>query len=475
MSRIKKNDSETAVLDPPLQSVSDLPQTLEDGHPNPAAMDLWEFMRRLNEEQWDHYIGYLYRTAPKKMATDKAKYLMVFTNPVTIEEIQQKYGGKKFTIHFNRKVGTRQQSVYPPVQFDIEAEPIWHDGEAPLEPGAKQAAGAAEAGTTQLMGLFEKLLGDVLKQRDQATQDGKGFNVGDAFKEALATQKDSAAQAIAFVREQQAGKDNGMVDLVTKMMEKFMEKKESPLESKLLDKLLDRAFGDGEKEDPFEKMTSMLDFADRIRGENPKGGGRSSGTNWVDIAGKLIDQLPGMLQNAKELIQTAAQARGIQAPGAPGGARPALIAGPTLHPPGVAGATAPPNGAPPPGAAPGAPAGPMTEQQAESIVVARIKQVIVEKLFESTTQAEAEENGMVAAELADAMHPGFAEHLAEVLKTDYSQLAGDPVLSRAAGHPNVIQFCKQYIAYFDDPGAGGSEESVGKTAGIGPSGSTKPN
>jgi len=443
MSRVKKTESETGISENPAGSVVNLPQSLEDGHPNPLAMDLWEFMRALTEDQWNEYIGYLYRTAPKKMATDKAKYLMVFTNPITIEEIQQKYGGKKFTIHFNRKVGTRQQSVYPPVQFDIEAEPIWQDGETPLEAAARQTAGAATEGTTQLMGLFEKLLGDVLKQRDEANKEGRGFNAGDAFKEALATQKDSAAQAIAFVREQTAGKDTGMIDLVTKMLEKMMDKKESPLESKLLDRLLDRAFGEGEKADPLEKINQWLDLADRLR--DGKSGGSRGGTDWGSIAGKVVDALPGLLQNAKELIQTAAVARGIQVPGAPpAGARPALLAGPGAQP------------APQPSPAPanGAGAAPLlTEDQASLIVVTRVKQMLVEKLFDSQNVEDATENGLAAAEIADAMHPAFAEHLAGVLKSDYSQLAGDPVLSRAASHPNVIPFCKEYIAYFDEPGA----------------------
>ncbi len=448
MSRIKKNESNAAILEPPAESVANLPQTLEDGHPNPDAMDVWEFMRRLTIDQWDHYIGYLYRIAPKKAATDKPKYLMVFTGPITLEDIQQKFGGKKFTLHLNRKIGSRQAAVYPPVQFDIEAEPIWQDGETPLEPAAaRQAAAAAAEGGSQAMALIEKMLVDMMHQRDAAAQAGREYNPTESFKAVLEMNKTAATETIAMVREQAKGEGAGMVGMLTGLIEKLLEKKESPLESKLLDRLLDRAFGDGEKEDPFEKMTSMLDFADRIRGNNPSGGGRSSGTNWGDIAGKFIDQLPGLLQGAKDLLQSAAAARGIQVPGAPGApGRPALLAAPT---PGAA----VPGVAPAPPVAPPGGAAPMTEDQASMIVVTRVKQMLIEKLAESNTAEEAKDNGAAAAEYADAMHPAFAEHLARILKTDYAQLAGDPVLSRAAGHPHVLPFCQEYIAFFDEPPA----------------------
>lgn len=464
MLRTRKSEPPTAVLDDetleaPAPAPADpaqppvLSQYLSDGHPNPDAMSVWEFMQLLTEDQWNEYLGYLYRVTPKRAPTDNPKYLICFTTPLTVEEIKRRYGGKKYTLLFNRRVGSRQKQIYK-TQFDIEAEPIWQDGEDPLDPPKPSAAAAAQEGTAQLYGLFEKLLGDVLKQRDQASQEGRGFNVGEAFKEALATQRNSAEQAIAFVREQSKSEGSGMVGMLTTLVEKLLEKKESPLESKLLDKLLERAFGEGQQKeagDPLEQIERVLNIADRL-----KGGGRRGGTDWAEVVVKGLDALPQLLSGAKELIQSAASARGIQAP-PPGmaGARPTATA-PVAVLPAAAPPPAKPNGAAPP-AQPAEP-GALTEEMASIVIQNRVKQMLVEKLF-------AGEAGDAAAEVADAMHRPFAEHLALVLKTDPTQLAGDEILKRATTHPNCMEFAKEFCAYFEEEGAEPAAPAAAPTPG----------
>ncbi len=149
---------------------------LADGHPNPAAMTVWEFMQALTDDQWTEYIGYLYRVEPKKIPTANPTYIAVIPPPITQEEIRLKYGGNKFTLHFNRRVGTRQNKIYTPIRFDIEARPIWQDGERPIDPGRGGHASSAAGGVdpTVLEGLTY-LISNLVALNAEALRTGKTF------------------------------------------------------------------------------------------------------------------------------------------------------------------------------------------------------------------------------------------------------------------------------------------------------------
>ncbi len=98
---------------------------LEDGFPNPASLDVWEYMQKLTEMQWQSHVGYLYRTNPTVARIDgKPGYLDKFVAPISEEGIAAKYGGYEYRLDLNRN----GKGVYR-VRFAIEAPPLMQAGE----------------------------------------------------------------------------------------------------------------------------------------------------------------------------------------------------------------------------------------------------------------------------------------------------------------------------------------------------------
>ena len=263
MSRVKSlEQSETVVAAKP----ESVPEFRDDGHPNPDfypkdGEGFEAFQAALDQKAlWGDYFGKLYRVKPLRHTDDKPPRLEKFASSMTLDYVRKKYGGRKFSAWLSRRVGIKDWIVGK-FQFDIEAPAIWQDGEGSEETGSVGGtpATATEQANTAVMGLFERLLTDVLKQRDQASTEGKGFNTGDAFKAALETQKDSSKQAIEFVREQSKGEGKGdsaivtvLGNMLTEMMKSNNSKKEDPILQMLLERALEKPA------DPFATITGML-------------------------------------------------------------------------------------------------------------------------------------------------------------------------------------------------------------------------
>ena len=436
---------------------------LPDGHPNPKAWNIWEFMLELEQKDlWQHYIGYLYRVAPKHAPTDHPAYLVAIVTPITQEFVRQQYGGKKYTLILNRRIGSRQRQVYKE-QFDIDAPVIWQDGEVladgsvPGQPGRRiQQDGTAvnPSGAGKPDSLVTKFVDDLIAQRDRALQAGESFDTGEALQRALALQNKGFESALTSVTSN-LGKGNdggvavltplltGMMTMMGEVMKAVMARKEDPMVQTLLARALEKP------EDPLQKITAMLTLFKELGVKLGSGHAAEAGSEWAGVAEALVNKGPELLANATQLVTQANAAR--TGTGSVTSVRPAsLTTGPAAPGPKVVTMPATvPSGTTV--ASPAQPvAAPLTEEQCQHIVITRIKQVIVQML-------EAGDSGNDAALVAATMHPLFAQDLADKLKANTAELQADPILARGAMHPNVLAFCQEYVSYFEEeksePGA----------------------
>lgn len=393
---------------------------LDDGHPNPKAMTVWEFMQALTEDQWGDYVGYLYRVGPKKVVTDRNMYIAVITAPITKEDVKRLYGGKKFTLHFNRRVGKRQIATHNPEQFDIEAEPKWQDGELPLDPGGRAHASPAAGGVDPnvLEGLTN-LITNLVAQNAEAQRTGKTFDPTAAIASAFEIQNKGTSAAIKVMAEQAGGPS---------------------LDGKLMDRLLDRAFPKDPpvQPNPVEQIKTIMELMNELR---PPGGGSSGPESpWVALAQGIGPRLDPILEKIANIIQNWAVISMSK--------NPAAMAqlGKAVAPAAAPAAAAPANASTGAAPAPEAPAGvqPTPEQIQKynrSVIIDQIKRAILQTLFDGGS-------GDVAAEVAEKMDPEFAAEFAKILEKDIASLTADPILAPAVTAPRLAEFVSEFLSFF---------------------------
>lgn len=423
MPRVRKeakNDKEKEAGEPKPPKVDFY---LDDGHPNPAAMSVWDFMQELSEEQWTEYVGYLYRVQPRKQPTDRPAYIAVVSAPITLEDVKRLYGGQKFTIHFNRRIGKRQKGIYT-VQFDIEAEAIPQDGEIfekPLAPGRASQAATGGTDATVLEGLTN-LISNLVAQNAEAQRTGQPFDSTAAITEALKIQSQGATAAIEMMKNKEGsgGKED---QTILKMV---------------LPILLERAFKPPQENSTVDQIRAVLELTNELR---PRGGGSSGPENaWVALAQGVGPRLDPILEKIASIVQNWAVISMSKNPAAMAQIQKAVA------PAAASAAAAPANASP--GAAPAAeaPAGaqPTPEQIQKynrSVITDQIKKAIVQMLFDGGS-------GDLAAEVAEKMDPEFAVEFAGILQKDIASLTADPILAPAVTAPRLAEFVSEYLSFF---------------------------
>ncbi len=472
MPKIKTKELDGAELRP------QVPQFLEDGHPNPDFFPnndrgFEEFQGVLDEKDlWNEYIGYLYRVTPKRAMTDKDARVCQFVHTLSIQEITAKYGGKKWSVWLNRGAGGHQR-LAKKFQFDIEALPIWQDDETPADPPTANRA-VREAAAMGTNPMLQKLIDDVIAQRDRALDQGQTFDTGVALQNALALQNEGFKSALTSVTANLGkGNDggnailvpllNGMITMMGDLAKSVMARKEDPLLQTLLTRALEKP------EDPFEKITGILTLLQTLGVKiGPGRATAEAGSEWAGVIEKAIDKAPEFLGNAVNLIAQGRAARAT-AGAYPTPPLPAITT--SLTTPLAATASSPPvrnPSAPNPSAAPDvqqeepgrADAVAISPELADRIAQNVVKAAIVRMLFNG-------DSGEDAAYYAAMAHEPLAKRLAEILKTNPAELQADPILAQAMTHVNVRTFAEEYIAYFE-------EKEEAPPAGVQPAGSEQP-
>lgn len=388
--------------------------TNADGFPNHKIYDFWQYQNLLTPEQWKQCIGYAYRTHPA-VVLGSTQYLFKFVEPVTMDYFKEKHGGGGYKIMFNRNGTTLFVE-----KFAIEGEPKLTDAEK-----AGKVPSAAEAATEKNNEALVSLLRDTL-DRLQSGQDSNMVKA--SLAQALDLQAVGFKSALDAVTSVSKNAETGETKLLFAMMTTMMEK------------MMTVALTPKTEKDPLEKIESVLAIIGALRDE--AGGPRRSGS-WAD---KLVDKInpDTALARIADIARNIAIARsGAVAPG--------------INPATVPTAAATP-GAPPSASAPVDPSQvippPASEQRTKAEF--ELKRMVATMLLQGRP-------GDAAAAAADGLGlhlgvPDFGEKLAATLEAananasgpEAQSLVADPVFSQILSHPQLGEFCAEFIAYYKE-------------------------
>lgn len=430
---------------------------LDDGHPNPEAMDVWQFMQVLDDKNlWDHYIAYLFRIEPKR-AGDKNPNIGCFSTSLSLEHVRRVYGGRKFTLILNRKVGTRQPTVYK-AQFDIEAAPIYQDNEDDRigRVASKGGVPMDAVDSAKPDPLLTKLVDDLIEQRDQMVSRGETFDTGAALQNAISLQNEGFKAAISSIAAN-AGKSNSagvdteswikLITLVMPLIQPLLTPKQDPLTQAIIQKYINES---AQPKESAEKtsVNTAIELIREIRSEFGKGGAGGGRLDWPAVAMSAVEKLPEILAHGSQVIENAMKLKGMPATtnGAERQPQRAMPAATTEHPnrPGAREIQ------------PGAELTPEQKQQAEIMLVqlygVRAKEIIVKKLFDGP-EGDSNSGGEIAAIVISEMHPDYAMGLAKqferAMTGDQQQIAAfraDPILGQIFNNPKVTLTMVQAFA-----------------------------
>lgn len=125
------------------------PETKPEIQPK-AKIDFWTQLRELSPQDWTRHLIYLYRTKPLVGMKVKEKYLDVFAQPFTIEDVKVKYGGEEFKAMLTRDgkmTATEEFAIEAPPKFDLSRE-------NPMGDGARPAAAAPDSTKEKIVDQF---------------------------------------------------------------------------------------------------------------------------------------------------------------------------------------------------------------------------------------------------------------------------------------------------------------------------------
>jgi len=465
------SDSVLEIPENPVLEEESTGEYLSDGHPNPKVWKIWDFMQELLEKDlWQDYIGYLYRVSPKHAPTDHPAYLACIVSPLTLEMVRQVYGGKKYTLILSRRVGARQRQVYKE-QFDIDAPVIWQDGEVPADgsvPGQRTSRSVGNMADPSSGGerdkMLNKLLDDVLQRRNEAEEKGQSFDAGEALQKAVELLGTAYSGSLATINANTGKGDSAVVTVLGNMLTEMMKANNSRKEDPILQTLLARALE--KPPDTFAQLTGLLTLLKELGvkiGSGHAAAEGGGGSDWATVVEKLVDRAPDLLANAARLVPQRGPAPVAPRPAA----LPAVVPFPAM--PAGTGAAGAPQASPvsaaarasdnltPPSDIPESTAGAITPEIADKIAQDVVKASIVRMLF-------AGDSGDDAAHYAEMAHEPLARTLAETLKSNPAALQNDPVLKHAIPHPNVMQFSKEFVEYFEEEGIEGKLVEPAETA-----------
>ncbi len=389
-------------------------ELLPDGAPNPKVVkDLWAYLDLLSTEAWEKYKHtiYLYRANPER--PNERSFLEKFPRPITIEDVQERFGGGLFRILLKR--GTYPSHTQ---EFAIEGEP--KIARAPLETGRGSDSPALVEAVRQFSDLTKTLM--------------THGNQLDSDQRKMLTQ--GAAAAIELVKQQAMGSDaSGLLETLTKAKEflvpaKAQETSADKFFGLMMTKMVDRMFGEKEESDPLEKIDTILSVMDRLK-EN-SGGGAAKGNPWAQALTTLANKADSLMDGAHRIFETFARIEAYRA-----GKQPFNATLPPSSP--TAGHS---TGQPAPeSAVPAAEPQPPGGSEADARQVAR-KSLLVNLILNGA-------NGNHAASVLSEVDDPWTVEFAEVLRSNPGSLMADPILSQVSAHPGLQVFVRDFLEYFE--------------------------
>lgn len=179
------------------------PEIKADTPPKPK-IDFWEEVRPGAKQDWSRRIVYLYRTKPVTGMKVKEKYLDVFAQPFTVENVKTKYGGEEF-----KAILVQDGKIIATEEFSIEAPPIYDaTRENPMGPNGQPAASVAGEEVTR-------------KITDQFLEERRSENemLTDAHKRSLDIVTDGFKQVQAQAVRTESGGDSNIINTIRVLKE----------------------------------------------------------------------------------------------------------------------------------------------------------------------------------------------------------------------------------------------------------------
>jgi hypothetical protein len=305
--------------------------------------DVFTYMRSLKPAEWDNHIGYLYRLEPSAALPGLGGYLCKFTNPIDVEEIKAKYGGRKFKIMLSRG-----QTLLYRAEFIIEAPPKL-DSTREAAPNGNGSPGMPTSDAASIVREAFGLFREEMKNRMEAEG---GQPASNKIVEMMSAASDRAMEMITKQVPPTANPAAQLKDMIGVMKELGIAGGGQNTVVETIKVLKELGVIGGSAVDPTAQLNNMLTIftkLDDLRATGAKGGHRNGGTDWTGIVERGLEILPGLLQARAAQAPPAAQpvmGRAVPPPQTPPAAPP------PRPPAAVATAAAPPDAASPVAAGP---------------------------------------------------------------------------------------------------------------------------
>lgn len=380
-------------------------------------VDFWTYMRGLSPQQWRDHTLYLYRTKPVVGVNQREKYLAVYQQPFTIDDIKKAYGGEEF--HAILNCGNR---IVKHSTFAIEAAPIYD--------AARETPRQADANAAMVERLVDRTLNAQAHAHSSAAVDevvdmmSKGFDA-----------------TLERIGKTASGADGGDT---MKLVLAMMQSQTQVMTTLIASLVKDRTAGADPKstlKDTLELFAALKEFA----GEN--GGGRR-GSFFENLAERAVDKAPELIREIRGGVESIGRQRmelERVRQGGPG------TAAPPAAPPVMAGPPAPAPAAPAPYVANPAPAPPqISENEAFEQLSARH---IVKLIFAG------EPVDLVMQFLRGAnqkMYNSVLELNAQELR---AVITADPILAQLLQYPELDAVLEEIVQYSGEEKAAMQAES----------------
>lgn len=248
----------------------------------PPKKNFWEEQEVLNTAEGKNYVIYLYRLQP--IAQGYAGQVAKFSQPVTIDEIAETYGGYEYRISLHRGSKWICSEVFkvasPPKMMGV-ADPAMVNGVPSINGGA---AGGVDAAALQ------KTLLQFVTEQEKAKANDPGYMASLRMFEQAA----SSAIAAASSANRNPVAENMQTQMMTMMFQNM-----STLNNTLMTKLINPESG---TRNSMAELKELLSFLPQLTGLKIPGAGGGRVDPWSAIGETLINAAPQMIKAGAEFM-----------------------------------------------------------------------------------------------------------------------------------------------------------------------------
>jgi hypothetical protein len=289
MPRVKS----APTADAPQVIINTVPQQqTEEKPPAKEKPNFWALIKQMPAADWNHHTIYLYRLKPVVGMKSKERYLDVFAQPFTPEDVKQKFGGEEFRAMLVGKNGqiiaNEEFAVEAPAKYDAAREiPLGNVG-APTNGG-----GPGDAVTKKVVDQF----------LDERRSENDLFI--NAHNKTLELVTDGYKQVAQAAAEASASRPNGKTDdndLVKVLLLKLLDR--NPMKDLMESLALARELGlipkTAEAANPVSvlgQVKEVLGLVKELGGEMGGGRGRAA-----SITETIMEHAPGLIEKGVDAL-----------------------------------------------------------------------------------------------------------------------------------------------------------------------------